>query len=85
MSRFQYGQYGDGFPPHFPTLLKRMTRQSNRVTTSFDGLRQMDIELGRKDGKTLMLRTPHGLKVVARRRAANKVARQSRKANRHAR
>lgn len=82
MSRFTFGPYGSGFPMHYPSQLKRMIRQSNRVVTSFDGLRQMDIELGRKDGKTLTLRTPHGLKVVARRRAANKVARASRKRNR---
>lgn len=82
MSRFQFGQYGTGFPMHFPSGLKRHLRRSNRVTTSFDGLRQMDIELGRKGGKTLMLRTPHGLKVVARRRAANKAARAARRRNR---
>jgi hypothetical protein len=78
MSRFKYGPYGSGFPMHYPSLLKHMIRRQNRVVTSFDGLRQMDIDLT----KTLTLRTPHGLKVVARRRAANKVARASRKRNR---
>jgi len=79
MSRFTYGPYGDGFPMHYPSLLKRLLRHNNRVVTSFDGLRQMEVELG-KDLPNL--RTPHGLKVVARRRAANKVARASRKRNR---
>lgn len=67
---------------NYPSLLKHHIRHSNRVITSFDGLRQMDIELGRKNGKVLTLRTPHGLKVVARRRAANKIARKSRRRNR---
>lgn len=78
MSRFRFGRYGSGFPQGYPTLLKRHVRRSNRVVTSFDGLRQMDIELTPK----VTLRTPHGLKVVARRRAANRVARASRKRNR---
>ncbi len=82
MSRFKFGQYGSGFPMHFPSLLKHHIRTSNRVVTSFDGLRQMEIELGKKEGKVLTLRTPHGLKVVARRRAANKVARRARRRNR---
>jgi hypothetical protein len=79
VSRFTFGPYGDGFPMHYPSLLKRMIRSSNRVVTSFDGLRQMEVEIGKN---VKPLRTPHGLKVVARRRAANKVARQSRKRNR---
>lgn len=77
MSRFKFGRYGDGFPMYYPTSIKREIRRRNRVVTSFTGLRQMEIELGPK----LTLRTPRGLKVVAQRRAANKIARKSRRRN----
>jgi hypothetical protein len=65
MGRFTFGLYGRGFPLGYPSMLKHMIRRNNRVVTSFDGLRQMDIELGKN---LKPLRTPHGLKVVARRR-----------------
>jgi ribosomal protein L34 len=77
VSRFKYGNYGDGLPAHWPSIARRMFRRSNRVVTSFDGLRQMSIEVGKES-----IRTPHGRKVLAQRRAANKVARASRKRNR---